>query len=259
MQKTQQFTQTLNKRLDQITFNKKKPLVLKGSFKNAKYISDIDYSAYVYFNNKFIDILIHKISNLKNFQFISLNSGMDKRFDLPWTISSEWGCNFDLKKAIAWLNDFKHAKLVPEYIVKYISSIILKKKISLSDLIDIENILRPYRIIRWSFSDILKREQKRGGFTYSLLDVLRKDSGVLHYLYFDKNVVSIDVGFVDRRYTQPIWERMYKYYTEDWYKILKGYKKLIALDYVQEYRKVMETLQYKNSIYAQTKLIELMG
>ena len=94
--------------------------MLKGSFKNAKYISDIDYSAYVYFNNKFIDILIHKISNLKNFQFISLNSGMDKRFDLPWTISSEWGCNFDLKKAIAWLNDFKHAKLVPEYIVKYI-------------------------------------------------------------------------------------------------------------------------------------------
>ena len=49
---------------------------------------------------------------------------------------------------------------------------------------------------------------------------------------------------------------MYKYYTKNWYEILKSYKKLISKDFEQEYRSVMKTFELDNSILGQTKLLE---
>lgn len=48
---------------------------------------------------------------------------------------------------------------------------------------------------------------------------------------------------------------MYKYYTENWYKILKNYKKLISKDYEVEYKQVLSTLEYDNALMAQANLL----
>ena len=65
----------------------------------------------------------------------------------------------------------------------------------------------------------------------------------------------MDIGLVDKRYRHPIWSRMYKYYTENWYKILKSYKKLISKDYESEYKQVISTLEYDNALVAQASLL----
>ena len=94
----------------------------------------------------------------------------------------------------------------------------------MGDLIDVQEILDRYNTIKWFLPDIKKGVKNIKGTTYVLLDELKKEVGpILNSIY----TVSVDIGLVDKRYRQPIWSRMYKYYTENWYKILKSYKKLI--------------------------------
>lgn len=260
MLKTPEFVRKLNNKIYQYTFNKKYPPVLKGSFKTATYISDIDYTVYVYFNQRFIDILIRKIRSLRDFRFVYLNAGVDKRFRLPWVINPEWGCDFDLTKTRRWFNIFKDQKLVPPETIRSIKGILDKKKLMLGDLIDIQEYLNKYSTIRWYLPDIIRRQKNIGGHTYILLDELKKEDGpVLNSLYIDgKNIVSVDIGLVDRRYKHPIWSRMYKYYTQNWYRILKSYKKMISRDYSREYYSVMKKMEYDNSLLAQTQLLKTL-
>jgi hypothetical protein len=255
--KTENFVRKLNSKLYQYTFNKNRPLDLKGSFKITNYISDIDYTAYVYFNERFIDILIKKLRNLKDFKFIYLNAGTDKRFILPWKIYPEWGCNFDFKKTMIWFSKFRKDKLVPKNILKSMSNILGKKRLKLGDLIDIQEILNPYKTIKWSLDDIVKRKKIVGNHMYNLLDELKTEDGpVLNSLYIDnKDVVSVDLGLVDRKYKQPRWTGMYKYYTQNWYKILKSYKFFIKPDYKNEYFKKLKNMEYINALLAQTNLV----
>ena len=57
-----------------------------------------------------------------------------------------------------------------------------------------------------------------------LLDELKKEDGpVLNSIYIDgDDIISVDIGLVDKTYQQPIWCKMYKYYTKNWYQILKN-------------------------------------
>jgi hypothetical protein len=236
--------------------------VLKGSFKYTTYISDIDYTAYVTFNERFIEILTSKLKKLRDFKFIYLNAGTNIHFKLPWIINPEWGCDFDLVKAVNWFNIFKEKKLVPQDSINKIGSIMNKKKLLIGDLIDIQEILNQYNVIKWFLPDIEKGSKEVNGHTYILLDELKSDNGpVLNSIYIDgKNIVSVDIGLVDKKYKykQPIWSRMYKYYTQNWYNILKSYKKLISKDYESEYRDVMKTMEYTNSILARTSLLDTL-
>ena len=127
--KTKEFVKKLNSSLYQYSFNKKVPLSLKGSFTNTTYISDIDFTAYVYFNPTFINILTRKIKNLRNFKFIYLNAGTDKDFNIPWSINPEWGCDFDLVTTKKWYDEFKHKKLIPGSSYNEIEKILNKKKL----------------------------------------------------------------------------------------------------------------------------------
>jgi hypothetical protein len=233
------------------------PLLLKGSFHYTHFISDIDFTAYVYFNEKFIEILIHKLERLKDFKFMYLNAGVDTDFKLPWVIHPEWGCNFDLLNVRKWLVDFKSKKLIPSDSNKEIDRILSKRKLLMGDLIDVQEILNRYNTIKWFLPDIKKGRKTINGRTYILLEELKKEVGpVLNSIYIDdKDIVSVDIGLVDKRYRQPIWSRMYKYYTANWYKILKSYKKLISKDYEIEYKKVLSTLEYTNALMAQVSLL----
>lgn len=255
--KTKEFVKKLNSRLYQYSFNRKMPLSLKGSFHYTHFISDIDFTAYVYFNEKFIEILIHKLERLKDFKFMYLNAGIDIDFKLPWVIHPEWGCDFDLLKVRKWLADFKVKKVIPRDSYIEIEKILTKRKLLMGDLIDVQEILDRYNTIKWFLPDIKKGVKTIKGTTYVLLDELKKEVGpVLNSIYIDgKDIVSVDIGLVDKRYRHPIWSRMYKYYTENWYKILKSYKKLISKDYESEYKQVISTLEYDNALVAQASLL----
>jgi hypothetical protein len=256
--KTKEFVHRLNSRLYQYSFNRKIPLSLKGSFQNTSFISDIDFTSYVYFNDKFIEILINKIERLKDFKFIYLNAGIDHDFKIPWVIYPEHGCNVDIIKIKEWFVDFRLKNLIPLEEYEKIYDILYKDKLIIGDLIYIQDILQKYDTIKWFLQDIKKGVKVIRGHTYNLLEELKQDSGpVLNSLYIDNDdIVSVDIGLVDKRYKRQIWSRMYKYYTENWYGILKGYKKVISKDYEIEYNNVLSTLQYDNALMAQASLLK---
>jgi Trp operon repressor len=257
--KTENFVKKLNSRLYQYTFNRKNPLDLKGSFKTAKYISDIDYTSYVYFNEKFIEILRNKLQRLKNFRFINLNAGMDENLAVPWVIDPINGCDFDMEITLRWLAKIK--KRLSKETYRSIRKILKKDKLRIGDLIDIQEILSPLNTIRWDISDIMRGFKIIDGKKYNILEELKNDQegSVLNSIYIDgQNIVSVDIGLVDKRYRHPIWNRMYKYYTSDWYKILKSYKKLISKDYEKEYYDVIKTMEYRNALKAQVDLLQTL-
>ena len=262
MLKGYKFVNKLNSKLYQYTFNKKIPLISKGSFKYSTYISDIDYTAYVRFTDKFIDILINKIKELKNFKFIYLNAGIDRHFLLPWKIDPEWGCDFDLEKTIDWFNNFKQKKLIPDSDITLIDNILHKDKLVLSDLIDIQDMLDKYNTIKWFLPDIEKKTKIVNGNRYKLLEELqnkKNEGSVLNSIYIDNNnIVSVDIGLTDNNYKKPIYSRMYKYYTNNWYKILKGYKKIIHNDFKQEYTDTMKKFEYTNSLLGRAELLNTL-
>jgi hypothetical protein len=255
--KTNEFVKKLNSRLYQYSFNKKMPLALKGSFHHTHFISDIDFTSYVYFNEKFIEILIRKLENLRDFKFIYLNAGIDIDLKTPWVIYPEWGCDFDIIKIHEWLDTLKAKKIIPCDSYYEIYKILTKKKLTMGDLIDVQDILDKYNTIKWFLEDIKKGLKIVRGHTYILLEELKHESGpVLNSLYIDgKDIVSVDIGLVDKRYKHPIWSRMYKYYTHNWYRILKSYKKTIRNDYDVEYKQVLSTFEYDNALMAQANLL----
>lgn len=257
--KTKNFVRKLNSRLYQYTFNRKNPLDLKGSFKTAKYISDIDYTAYVYFNDKFIQILRDKLRMLTNFRFLYINAGRNENLTVPWVIDPVDGCDFSIEDTKKWLRQIK--KKIPKKEYKSIRKILKKDTLRIGDLIDIQEILSPLNTIRWNLDDVMKGKKVIDGKTYDLLEELKNDQegSVLNSIYIDGlKIVSFDVGIVDKRYRHPIWNRMYKYYTSDWYKILKSYKKLISKDHEQEYLDVMKTMEYRNALKAQIHLLRTL-
>ena len=66
--KTVEFQETLNKQLYQILINTKKKPIFLGSYRlynTNSYISDIDITQGVNFNDKLIKILVYKLNKLK--------------------------------------------------------------------------------------------------------------------------------------------------------------------------------------------------
>ena len=267
MIKTLEFERKLQSNIYQYTFNKSYPPVLLGSFKNSSYISDIDFSSFVRFNQTLIDILINKIKKLRDFKFLYLKSGFDERFKLPWSINYEASkpfgdsletCNFDLNKTLEWFEELKEKNILPIEIYSEINSILQKEELVLGDIIDIQDIIFKYSSIKWFYPDIIKGSKTIGENTYMLLEELKKSyTSVINTIYIDGDTnISVDIALVDKNYKKPILSRMYKYYTKNWYEILKSYKKLISKDFEQEYRSVMKTFELDNSILGQTKLLE---
>lgn len=265
--KTQDFVTKLNNNLHQISFDKNKPLVLKGSFNRVTYISDIDYTAYVHFNDGLIKILSRKLKNLKDFIFIYLNAGTDINFKVPWIIySGKSGptkrCDFDLNIVLEWYDNFKKRKaseVVSDIDFKKIDKILSNNDLTLGNLIDIEEILGKYGTIRWFLPDIEKGVKYIGEHKYILLDeIIKDDSPVAQYLYMaGKNeYVAIDVGLVDNKVKKPYLTDRYQFYTKNWYKIFKDYKKIISKDYEQEYYNIRKNFEFINSLLAQILVIQ---
>lgn len=264
--KTTNFDQQLNDDIKNLYINRKNPFFIKGSYKIKpfnSYISDIDFQVSVYYNEGLLNriyIILNYIKRTNKFFFIHINAGMYTEFKLPWKIDEDGGCKFKLKKTKKWFVDFKNKSLVPDNISKYIEDKLNKNYLRLRDLIDIENVLLPYSQIIWKQEDIRKGYKEVRNNRYILLDIMKTETPVLEFVYHYKDEEQngfclIDIGLVDKKYKSEPTQKMYKYYTEDWYKILKTYRWKLKEEEKQEYFDVMKNIELLIALKYQVEML----
>ena len=193
--------------------------------------------------------------------FLQLSCGFKNEFQPPWTIGRHGSCNFSLEFARKWFSNFKKlnttTNLVPEDVISFIDSIFKKDTLRIGDIVEIENILYPFAEIIWSQQDIAIGYKIINGQHYSLSSIITKEAPVLEfiYVYNESEICSIDIGFVDSHY-KSFENKMYSYYTEDWYKILKTYRWAIKPEYKEEYLKVMGEVNDEIALKYQIELLQ---
>lgn len=242
--KTPEFEATfLNDAYNWITINRKVPLQLKGSYKLKQYgepITDIDLQALVYFSDNLPQILYNIIrKNINNpnspFSFIELGIGRYKGFQLPWTIDEEGGCQYNPQKVKEWFSDFSSKELVPSSVIDYIQGKLFGEYITIRNLIDIEKALIPYSEINWSPEDIRRGFIDKNRERYYILDSFKTKTPVLKYVYrYNNQFIPIDVAMIDKKHRNELPDAMYKYYTQNWYKVLKSYRWKIKPEFQPE-------------------------
>jgi hypothetical protein len=265
--KTKEFDRRFNQDLYWIEINRRLPLQDKGSYKIKEWgdiVTDIDLQARVYFSPKLIDIISSVLyknrGNRSPFTFVHLTVGMCKGFELPWGIDDNGGCDYDPKRAMVWYNNFTNSKLVPSYILNYIQEKLFSDNMKIRNLIDIENALQPYSEIVWSEDDIRRGFVDIRDNRYYLLDAMKTETPVLEYVYYYQGkYVAIDVGLVDKKFAVPPSGEMYRYYMDDWYKVMKTFRwKLTEGDRVN-YFQTMNTITQMIAMKYQIGFIEKLG
>ena len=255
--KTRDFESKLIYDLKQLTNNQ---FTIKGSYKIKEfgsYITDIDVETNIVFNKDVFSKFINKIEKTRTFIFIQLSLGFKKQYELPWKIDNNGGCNYDPKNVTVWYEKFKKMKLVPDNIYKYIEEKLFGDNISIKNLIDIENELHQYSEIIWRQDDIKRGYVYYLDTKYDLLDMISIEQPVLELLYHYKgDFCLIDLALNDKNYIYEFSNDMYKYYTKDWYKIMKLFRWKIKKEYQAEYKQIMKTIDIFIAIYNKIILIE---
>lgn len=262
--KTKDFDQKFNHDIDWITLNRRLPLWQKGSYKVKEFgdfVTDIDLTARVYFNAQLINIIsgvLRKNQDVRSpFTFIHMSVGKYDGYDVPWSIDDKGGCDFDPVKAKTWFDNFKISGLVFPSTLEYIDNKLFASKMTIQNLIDIENILHPYAEIVWYENDIRRGFVMNKNKRYNLLDEMKTETPVLEYVYtYGDEYVAIDVGLVDRNFVVPPSGKMYSYYTEDWYKIMKSFRWKLPEEDKPTYFDVMNTITLLIVLKYQIGLIE---
>jgi hypothetical protein len=258
--KTSDFDSKLMNDLKQLIIDKNSRFIIKGSYKIKEfgsYITDIDVQTNVIFNQDLFPKIISKIEKAKSFIFIQMSLGFKKEFALPWEIDNNGGCDYDPEKVKIWYEKFKKMNLVPETMYKYIESKLFSDTISIKYLIDIENELHKYSELVWNKDDIKRGYVYFLDTKYSLLDLLKFEQPVLEFLYkYENDFCLIDLALNDVGYTYDFSHDMYKFYTQDWYKIMKLFRWKIRKEYQREYREIMKQIDLLMAIYNKIILIE---
>jgi len=241
--KTESFDRKFNDDLHWITLNRKLPLWYKGSYKVKDWgdiITDIDLTARVYYNTKLLEIISGLLARNRKynspFKFIHMAVGKYQGYQLPWIIDDNGGCNFDLDKARIWFEWFKEQGMVPDSVLVYIETRLYSSILTIRNIIDIENAIHPYSEIVWGEKDIRNGYIRKDNIVYNLLDEMKTETPVLEFVYkYEDKYIVIDVGLVDRNFKVPPAGPMYRYYMQDWYKIMKGFRWKIEERYRPQY------------------------
>jgi hypothetical protein len=87
--------------------------------------------------------------------------------------------------------------------------------------------------------------------------MLSIENPVLELLYkYKDEFCLIDLALNDKSYKYEFTNDMYKYYTKDWYKIMKLFRWKIKREYQDEYKRIMKTIDIYIAIYNKIILIE---
>jgi hypothetical protein len=263
--KTREFDNKFNQEVKWITPDQKRSLWQKGSYKIKEWgeiVTDIDLQANVRFDSSLIDILSRMLYNLRvkhsPFIFIRMAVGRYKGYKLPWVINDKGSCDFNLNKAKAWFVWFKDHKMVPDRVLEYIREKLSAPELRISDLIDIENAIQPYAEINWLEDDIRRGFIQRSNTKYILLDEMKTETPVLEfaYQYGPMGYIGIDVGLVDKKYAVAPTDGMYRYYKQDWYKVMKGFRWKIPETEKADYFTRMNTINRLIALKYQMEFIQ---
>lgn len=189
------------------------------------------------------------------FTFIHMAVGRYVGYEVPWTIDDRGGCQFDPERAKRWFQWFRTQNSVSSVTLKYIEHK-LSGDMTIKDLIDIENALHPYAEIIWSEDDIRRGFVVRYGTKYFLLQEMKTETPVLEYLYeYQGSYVAVDVGLVDKNYKVPPSGAMYRFYMQDWYKVLKTMRWKVEDQYKDEYFAEMIKINTLSALKYQVELV----
>jgi len=234
----------------------------KGSYKikeNGDTITDIDLQANVWYDDRLLKVISDVLNRTRNspFVFIRMAVGRYKGYELPWIIDNSGSCNFNPRKVKQWFDWFKPLNLVPQSVIEYIGKKLFAPQLVIKDLIDIENAIFPYAEIVWKENDIKNGYINRGKHTYKLLDEMKTETPVLEFAYnYGSEYIAVDLGVVDRNHKVAPKDDMYKYYTQDWYKIMKNFRWKLQEQYKPEYFGAMRQIDAFITLKYQLELLE---
>lgn len=263
--KTKEFDIRFQQDKSWLEINRRIPLLEKGSYKVKEWgdiVTDIDLQAHVYFNSRLLDIIANVVSKNRRYNspfiFMYMSVGKYDGYEVPWNIDESGDCDYNPEKVKVWWEEFKNTNLIPKDIKNYIFSKLFSDNMRISKLIDVENALHPYAEILWTENDIRKGFIDNNGKRYYLLHEMKTETPVLEYIYNYQNneYVSIDVGLVDKKFAIPPIGKMYRYYTQDWYKIMKSFRWKIPTNKRTDYFKVMNEITILISLKHQLNLIQ---
>jgi hypothetical protein len=201
-------------------------------------ITDIDFMYIVDMKTDgFVDRLKKSITKLvnddkTNLKFIDIIACSYADFKVPWDIETE-RCDFSLTKSREWITQLKEQPLYndAEYInsLKIIEDILYGEKISIGDLAKIEDIIEPYTYVRWKYEDIMEGQKIFNRRKYYFSECVKQPDTIINCYYkYNGDYISMDIGLVDKNEKNKHVLRLYPYYTNNWYKILKSYKKYVT-------------------------------
>ena len=258
--KTRDFDYKLMYDLKQLINDKNNRYRIKGSYKIKEfgsYITDIDVEVNVKFNQNLLQKIISIIERSRSFIFVQLSFGFKNEYTLPWKIDNNGGCEYNPENVKNWYENFKKLKLIPDTVYKYIEDKLFSDVISIKNLINIENELEQYSEIIWRLDDIKRGYVYFLDTKYDFLDILHSEQPVLEFLYkYDGEFCLIDLALNDDSYKYDFANDMYKYYTKDWYKIMKLFRWKIQKEYQEEYKQRMKNIDIFMAIYYKIILIE---
>jgi hypothetical protein len=247
--KTNQFDNQLRQDIHMLTLNPQKVLKIKGSYSRKEigsYITDIDITALVWFGHELLRGISNVLVNIKRenkFTFIQMGCGRYKEFIIPWNIDDEGSCTYNHNTARDWYVSLKD--IVSEDIYNKGEKILFNSDISINDLIEVENILLPFAEIDWSETAIGQGYVDVRGIRYYLLREMQTETPVLEFVYnpWGNEVCGVDIGMVDKRFDKGASHVMYKYYTQNWYGILKSLRWKLKDEFMSEFMFVLKELE----------------
>jgi hypothetical protein len=146
-------------------------------------------------------------TEIGSFKFIRLYCGTSEALQLPWKIDDTGSCDFSLTATMEWLSNLESMTVmgssVPYEKYEAVKKILNQDSLSLSDLVDVENILKPYTSLCWSAAEIMSGEKQKVGFglsgSYGLLQSLQDTTTkiVLKFLYTYPRKGSYEYCLVD--------------------------------------------------------------
>jgi hypothetical protein len=266
--KTERFNNMMLKDVQLLAINPSVPLTLIGSYPDKLYgslINDVDFNDYVYYNQTLLNILIKNIQKTEQkglFIFMYLNCGKYIEFSLPWNIDSVGGCDFDYLKVKDWFENFKTKNLVDIEKINFISKKLNSKNLLIKDILEIEEILDSSSKIVWLKEDIIRGYKTVRGITYNLLELLKEvDQTVCKYIYkyttenAKNEFINIEIGLVNKSKKRKGFRRKISpYYLEDWYSVLKSYRRNLNDEDKKQYFTDLYEVEEKLALRSQLEL-----
>lgn len=274
--KTEKFDEKFTSDLKWIKINQSKPLKVKGSYIQKRFgdpLTDIDTEALVFFNDKLLEILVNifkkntsEFFSRSPFRFVHVTSGRYDGYDFPWKFIKN-NCEFSLGETHEWFKSFKEKSLVPQDVLDYIEAKLYADNMVISDLIDIQNKVESYAEILWNINDIERGWKEKEGKKYDFLGTTREYTPVIEYIYEYKDpttgqpqFINIDMGLsqMGNRIQPPFNVKMYRYYTQDMYTIMKSFKWKMPEKYKNEYQEELANVSTLISIKYQLYMLSLI-